>query len=548
MPIPPTPPAGRPERHAPASPERSQTRSGARRGSGSGSGSQRTTQHGRWSAPEPLWVVRRSARRRRQEEAAASAERPPELSPWVEDSAPTQSLREWLAEHLGLRTRLARAARSSPARLAVSVFAGIIACLAALLSLPIATPAGRPGASIVDALFTATSAACVTGLTTVDTATAWSPFGQAVIIIGAAIGGLGIMTLASLLSFAVSRHVGLTQRMLAASENQSQLGDVASLLKAVIYTALSVEGVLALILLPRFLTLGQDLPHALWYAVFMAASIFNNAGFVIMPEGLAPYASDWWMCLPIVVGTAVGAVGFPVILDVMRHPRTPRLWTLHTKLTLSTYLALAVISSVTIAAFEWNNPNTYGAQPVSGRVLTALVNGVNARSSGLSTIPTEHMNEATWFLQDALMFIGGGSASTAGGIKVSTFAVLLLAIAAEARGDQDIEAFGRRITLSTVRLSVAVAFIGAAIVGVSTLVLLQISELSLDRILFEVISAFATVGLSTGITPMLPVAGKYVIIVLMFVGRVGTMTAASALAMRERRRVIRMPAERPLIG
>ena len=356
------------------------------------------------------------------------------------------------------------------------------------------------------------------------------------------------MTLASLLSFAVSRHVGLTQRMLAASENQSRLGDVAALLRAVMYTAIGAESLLALVLLPRFLSLGLDPGHACWYAFFMALSIFNNAGFVVMPGGLAPYATDWWMGLPIAVGTFVGAVGFPVILDVMRHLRRPRQWTLHTKLTLSTYSALSVVSALAIAAFEWTNPRTYGALPTGGKLLTALINGVNARSSGLSTIAPEHMREATWFLQDALMFVGGGSASTAGGIKVTTFAVLLLAIAAEARGDQDIEAFGRRITLSTVRLSVAVAFIGASIIGTATLLMLEMTNLTLDRILFEVVSAFATVGLSTGITPMLPTSAKYLIVVLMFVGRVGTMTAATALAMRERRRVIRMPAERPLIG
>lgn len=400
-----------------------------------------------------------------------------------------------MLERIRLRHRLERAARFSPARLAVLVFAAIIAVVTGLLLLPIATPEGHPPASFADTLFTATSAVCVTGLTTVDTATAWSPFGQAVIILGAATGGLGIMTMASLLSFAVSRHLGLTQRMLAANENQSRLGDVASLLRAVIYTALVVEGVLALVLLPRFITLGLDFRHALWYALFMSASIFNNAGFVIMPEGLAPYAHDWWMGLPIVAGTFVGAIGFPVILDIMRHRTRPRLWTLHTKLTLATYTALTVISSLTIAGFEWTNPATYGPLSFGGKILTALINGVNARSSGLSTIPPEHMHEATWFLQDALMFVGGGSASTAGGIKVTTFAVLLLAILAEARGDRDIEAFGRRITPSTVRLSVAVGFIGSSIVGVATLLLLEMTNLSLDRVLFEVISAFATVGL-----------------------------------------------------
>ena len=177
-----------------------------------------------------------------------------------------------------------------------------------------------------------------------------------------------------------------------------------------------------------------------------------------------------------------------------------------------------------------------------------LLAGVAPRSSGFATVDVGQMREATWLLQDALMFVGGGSASTAGGIKVTTLAVLVLAILAEARGDQDIEAFGRRITPSTVRLSVAVAFIGASIVGTATLALLWLTNLSLDTILFEVISAFATVGLSTGITPLLPTQAKYVVIVLMFVGRVGTMTAASALALRERRRVIRMPEERPMIG
>ncbi len=464
--------------------------------------------------------------------------------------AEERTLRERLGAWLGARaarTWVEHVARTSPARLALTVFAGIITVVTVLLSLPPATASGHR-APLVDALFTATSAVCVTGLTTVETATYWSTLGQLVIIAGAGVGGLGVMILASLLSLAVSRHVGLTQRMLTAGETQSRLGDVGSLLRAVIVTAATMELILTVVLVPRFLTLGQDLAHSIWYGFFMALSIFNNAGFVVMPEGLAPYASDWWMCLPIVVGTFAGAVGFPVILDMARRRRSPRRWSLHTKLTLTTYTLLTVASSVSIAAFEWTNPATYGALDIKGKLVAALVNGVNARSSGLSTVPTSLMHETTWFLQDALMFVGGGSASTAGGIKVTTLAVLVLAILAEARGDQDIEAFGRRITPSTVRLSVAVAFIGASIVGTATLALLWLTNLSLDTILFEVISAFATVGLSTGITPLLPTQAKYVVIVLMFVGRVGTMTAASALALRERRRVIRMPEERPMIG
>nr|WP_229116770.1 potassium transporter TrkG [Actinomyces bovis] len=440
-----------------------------------------------------------------------------------------------------------RAARTSPARLALLVFATIIACITGLLCLPIATASGH-AAPFVEALFQATSAVCVTGLTTVDTATYWSTFGQASIIVGSAIGGLGVMTLASLLSLAVSRHVGLTQRMLTASETQSSLGDVGSLLRAVIGTSLGVEILLTAALLPRFLTLGLPVSEASWYSVFMALSIFNNAGFVIMPEGLEPHATDWWMCMPIVIGTFLGAVGFPVILDIVRRRHRPRAWTLHTKLTLATYSLLSLVAAVSVGALEWNNPRTLGTMPLHGKVLSSLVSSVNARSSGLATTPTSEMYETTWFLQDFLMFIGGGSASTAGGIKVTTFAVLVLAIIAEARGDQDIEAYGRRIGLSTVRLCVAVVFIGATAVGAATLLLLQLTDLDLDHILFETISAFATVGLSTGVTPTLPDSAKYVLVALMYIGRVGTMTMASALALRERRRVIRMPEGRPMIG
>lgn len=449
---------------------------------------------------------------------------------------------------LSPRDYVTRAARTSPARLALLVFGSIIAVITGLLSLPLATAPGRPAAPFVDALFQATSAVCVTGLTTVDTATYWSVFGQTTIILGAAIGGLGVMTLASILSLAVSRHVGLTQRMLTASETRASLGDVGSLLRAVIATSLGVELLLTIALLPRFLTLGLPLPRAAWYAVFMALSIFNNAGFVIMPEGLEPHAADWWLCLPIALGTFIGAVGFPVILDVVRGYKRPRAWSLHTKLTLATYSLLSLLTVVAVGAFEWNNPGTLGRLPLHGKVLSALVSSVNARSSGLATIPNSQMHETTWFLQDVLMFIGGGSASTAGGIKVTTFAVLVLAILAEARGDQDIESYGRRIGLSTVRLSVSVVFIGATAVGAATLLLLHLTEFGLDRVLFETVSAFATVGLSTGITPTLPGAAKYVLVALMYIGRVGTMTMASALALRERRRVIRMPEGSPVIG
>lgn len=447
-----------------------------------------------------------------------------------------------------LRDWIDSIAENSPARLALLVFAATIAAETALLSLPIATASGAR-APFVDALFTATSAVCVTGLVTVDTATYWSTFGQAAILLGIAIGGLAVMTLSSILALAVSRHIGLTQRMLFASETKThQLGQVGSLITAVIVTSVVVEGLLTLTLVPRFVTLGEPFGRALWHGLFMALSIFNNAGFVIMPDGLAPHVGDWWMCLPIVIGTFLGAIGFPVLLNLARTWRTPRRWTLHAKLTLITYVGLSVATAILLPILEWTNERTFAPLPFDEKVLAALVYSVNSRSSGLSTIPLADMRESTWFLQDALMFVGGGTASTAGGIKVTTLAVLLFAIIAEARGDRDIEVFRRRIPTETVRLAVAVAFIGSTLVGISTLLLLEITRLRLDVILFEVISAFATVGLSTGITPHLPPAGKFVLVALMYAGRTGTMTVAAALALRSNRRVIRMPEERPSIG
>ena len=447
-----------------------------------------------------------------------------------------------------VRVWLSRQARYAPSRLALGTFASIIAIITALLSLPFASASDKE-APFVDTLFTAVSAVCVTGLTTVDTATYWSGFGQAVIALGIVVGGLGVMTLASILGFAVSRHLGLTQRMLATQETKTEsMGQISTLLKAVIFTSLTMELLLAAVFFPRFLAMGAEPGTAIWQAVFMAISVFNNAGFVILPEGLSPHVTDWWMLIPIILGTTVGAIGFPVIMDVAKNLRTPRRWRLHTKLTLSTYLILAFVGALALALTEWNNPATLGAIDTPSKILNAMLAGVNSRSSGLSALDVGAMRSQTHFVQDILMMIGGGSASTAGGVKVTTFAVLVLAVIAEARGDRDIETFGRRIPTSAVRLAVAVSLLGLALVAVSVVLLLSMTSYSLDIILFETASAFATVGLSTGITPILPVGAKYVLIFLMFAGRTGSMTVAAALALRERSRVIRMPEERPIIG
>ncbi len=441
-----------------------------------------------------------------------------------------------------------RSARQSPARMALGVFAVVIAIFTALLASPWATATGK-AAPPIDAFFTAASAATVTGLTVVPTGEYWSTGGLVTILVAIKVGGLGVMTLASLLGAAVSRRIGLTQKLLLSSETRAtRLGEVGSLVRTVIITSTTLEVIGALILLPRLFTYENDWGSAAWHSLFYSVSAFNNAGFVPTAEGLTPFVSDWWVLLPIIIGVFIGSLGFPVVLDVMRHPRVPRRWSLHTKLTITTSIALAIGGSVLVAAFEWTNPSTFQPLDGGGTALASLFAGVMPRSGGFSTVDTGEMHESTWLLLDSLMFVGGGSASTAGGIKVTTLAVMLLAIVAEGRGDRDVEAFGRRIPPETLKVAIAVSLIAATIVLVASLLLLAMTGLSLDVVLLEVISAFATCGLTTGITPGLRDEAKLVIAVLMFIGRTGTMTLAAALALRNRRRVIRLPEERPIIG
>jgi potassium uptake TrkH family protein len=449
-----------------------------------------------------------------------------------------------------LRATLERAASRSPARLALVVFALVITVFVVLLSLPAAT-AGPQRASFADALFTATSAVCVTGLVTVDTATYWSGFGHAVILAGIKVGGLGILTLASLLGLAVSRRLGLANRLIAASETKAlRLGEVGSLLRIVILTSTAIEAVVAAVLFPCFLVEGEGPLRALWHAVFYAVSAFNNAGFVVHEGGIARWGADPWITVPIAAAVFIGSLGFPVVLVLTQNRgwRWPSRWPLHTKLTLVATTALLLISVLALVAFEWTNPRTLGAFPPAERALVAVFHAVMPRSGGFNVVDVGQMHETSWLVQDLMMFIGGGSASTAGGIKVGTLAVLVLAVVAEARGDRDVEAFGRRVPAGTIRLSVSVLLAGLAMVGTSTLALLAITGGRLDQVLFEVISAFATVGLSTGITADLPDAGKYLLTALMYLGRTGTVTLAAALALRERNKLFRYPEERPIVG
>ncbi|MDM7831635.1 TrkH family potassium uptake protein [Cellulomonas edaphi] len=436
-----------------------------------------------------------------------------------------------------------------PLQVIVAGFAAGVGVGTLLLMLP-ASRSGPGGASALDALFTATSALCVTGLTIVDTPTYWSPFGQVVILLLVQVGGFGVMTLASLLGLLISRRLRLGSRVLAARETRSgALGDVRAVLRGVAVVSLTVEAVTAAILTLRF-AIGYDnsWSHSLWLGVFHAVSAFNNAGFALFSDNLISFATDPWICLPIALAVILGGIGFPVILELVKQHRRPSRWSIHTRLTLLMTAVLIVGGTVFVTVAEWSNPGTLGALDPAGRTLAGFFQAVMPRTAGFNSVNPGEMNTGTLLGVDMLMFIGGGSAGTAGGIKVGTFAVLLLVIVAELRGDPDAELFDRRLSPATIRQALSVALLSVAAVVASTLVIAMTSPFSLDQILYENVSAFATVGLTTGITADLEPWQQLVLVVLMFAGRLGPVTFASALVLRQRQRLYRRPEGRPLIG
>ena len=436
-----------------------------------------------------------------------------------------------------------------PARLVALAFALAILVGAVLLSLPVSR-AGDGGGSFLTALFTATSAVCVTGLIVVDTPTYYSHVGQVVIAALIQVGGFGIMALTSLLALVVARRLGLRTRLLAQAETGTlELGDVRRILLGVAALSLLFETAVAVALAAR-LSLGHGYPlgSAIYRGAFHAVSAFNNAGFALWSDNLSRFVTDGWIMLPVAVAIIAGGLGFPVWLELRRRPLAPRRWTLHTKLTLLVTAALVLVGTAAVLGFEWGHPETLGALDTKGKLLAGFFQGITPRTAGFNTLDYNQMEPETLLVSEILMFVGGASASTAGGIKVTTVALLALMVYAELRGDTSVNALGRRIPAPAQRQALTIAVLALLAVVAGTLVLMATSPHPLGRALFEAVSAFGTVGLSTGITPELGTVGKVSLIVLMFVGRIGPHTVGAALVLRERRRLYEQAEERPIVG
>lgn len=439
---------------------------------------------------------------------------------------------------------------SHPGSVLVLAFLAAIAVGTLLLMLPAARAAGVAAPPLV-ALFTATSAVCVTGLAVVDTGTYWSTFGQGTILALIQFGGFGIMTSATLLGLLVNRQLRLRARFVLQAETHSlALGDARSIAKLIFATTLLVEAATTLALALRF-ALGHGMPwrEAWWQGLFHAVSAFNNAGFSTWSDNLVRFAADGWVLVPLMLAISIGGIGFPVLHE-LRSPRERgrRRLSMHTLLTLWGSAVLIAGGTALFWAAEAANPRTLAPLSAPAQLLTSLFTSVSARTAGFNAVDFGAVSSESIAMHYVLMFIGGGSAGTAGGVKVTTFAVLLLIVWNEIRGHRDVEFNGRRIASAVQRQALTVLVLGGAVITLATLVLLPMTSFALDRVLFEVVSAFATVGLSTGITAELPPAGQFVLVALMFAGRVGIVTLAASLALHHGRRDYRYPEEKPIVG
>jgi trk system potassium uptake protein len=449
-------------------------------------------------------------------------------------------------------TNRRRTAWLHPTRLIIAAYLLLVAVGALALLLPFAVSGQSSGVGLDTAVFTATSALTVTGLTVVDTATEWSRFGQVVILALVQLGGFGITTFASVFAVLVFRRLGLRARLATQLEqNQPDFGNLRSLVAriAVFYAVVEVVGIAVLTVM--FWRSGTDgFVSALWTGTFHAISAFNNAGFSTFTNSLMGYSGQVAVLAPVMLLVIVGGIGFPVVLELVNTRWHYRRWSIHTRLTLATTTVLLVVATVAYALLEWNNPGTFGTLGNGGeRVLNSVFAAVTPRTAGFNTFDYGQSGPGAQFLTSILMLIGGGSASAAGGIKVTTFAMLGFVIIAELRSDREVNAFGRRLSEATQRQALAVALLGVGSVAVGALVIAATSPaLALGDLLFETVSAVGTVGLSTGITPELEPSSRLVMSGLMLLGRLGPVTFGTALVLRRRQFLLRYPEGRPLIG
>lgn len=445
---------------------------------------------------------------------------------------------------------LSRRRHLSPPQLLAAAFAAAIAVGTLLLWLPFSHEPGVK-VSLLAALFTATSAVCVTGLTVLDVGTTFNVIGESVILVLVQIGGLGVLTFGALAALAVGRRMGVRQRLNLQNQMRAfQVGGIGRLLTTIFLVALAAQLVGALLMWSVF-SPQEGVARGAYVAAFHAVSAFNNAGLSLYPDSLAAFATDPLLTLTISALTLLGALGFVVIVNVAGRTfrgRRVRL-SLHTRIVLLATAVLILVNSVGFLALEWSNPASLAQFKQAARPLAALFQGLAARTSGFATLDYSQLRPATLFFMLPLMFIGGSPGSTAGGIKTVTFVVLVGSVWSQVRGRGDLTLFGRRVSSQNAVQAGAIALLGVVLVGGGILALLLTEPgLPFSSIMFEVVSAFGTVGLSTGVTPELSNPGRVVLIVLMYLGRLGPLTLGVALMQDRNEALLHYPQEEVLIG
>ncbi len=452
--------------------------------------------------------------------------------------------------------------RVHPARTVARVFGLAILVGTFILSLPISRTAGNFG-GFLEAAFTSVSAVCVTGLSTVDVSTYWTPFGHLMILLMIKLGGFGIVTFAVFLGILLARRVGLNSRMVGSAEMPGlDQGNPRRLIWKIFIATSSFEFIISTaVALRLWLGYGYELGDAIWYGVFHAISAFNNAGFALYADSLMGFAADGWMLMPLNLAVILGGLGFPVLFELGRRiigrvkasqiggVIESRLhWTLSTRLVLWSTLILLTFGTLYFAFIEWNNPDTIGQMGIFEKLLNSFTQSVMPRTAGFNSVNIGEVYPATLMGMDVLMFIGGGSASTAGGIKLTTAAVLIFIVWTEVRGETAVNVGSRRLPRSIQRQALTIISLASLAVITATILISLTTKFTTDQIFFEVISAFGTVGLSTGITPEMPPFGQFILMALMFGGRLGLVVVATALAVRQTKVHFEYPKERPLIG
>ena len=458
--------------------------------------------------------------------------------------------------------RLRRARSLRPPQAVLVGFLAAIAVGTLLLALPVAhAPGFRLGLS--DALFMATSAVCVTGLVVVDPGTALSPFGQAVLLLLIKAGGLGVLSVGALVAFTLGRRLGVVDRLgLQVQTSRLEVGGVVRFVRGLLLVTTTIELLGALALWPAFAR-DHGLAAGAWQAVFHAVSAWNNAGFSLFADSLISYVGTPWVVAVVASLLVAGGLGLVVVTDVViayraqrarrtaagRAARPRTTLTLHTRLALAATAVLVVAGVLGIAAIEWRNPATLGALPLGTRWWAAVFHGLTPRTAGFHVLDVGAMSPAGQIWTALLMFVGGNPGSTAGGIKTTTVAVLVLTALAVARGRGDPVAFGRTLGGALVARAAAVAT-GAVAILIGAILTLAITEpaVPVGALAFEAVSAFGTVGLSMGATGSLSEAGRLVIVLLMVVGRVGLLTVGLAVAAVPLDRVRRYPREDVVVG